>query len=236
MTFCFVVIVFIKLEIIGAIKWKSTAIAAILITCLIDSSCTFDSKIDDTNTPPDKTTITNEALNASFGVIPIFATFSNAAATKTIAIPSPTTDRKFISPTNLNAIPIANTATAIRSIEATPFFIELSFFGSASKSPVFLSDSFFLDISKIVFCCFRISSVSFLIDWTPILISFICSIKLPLCRADVVSDLDPPLSLSDSAIISRAFDRLSSAFSNCLSIKNFYLQSIYKIQIFFFNI
>ncbi len=67
--------------------------------------------------------------------------FSNAIEINVIPNARPITDNIFTSPTNLNAIPIAKTATAINNIVPTPFLISLSLLGSASISLV-LADSF----------------------------------------------------------------------------------------------
>ena len=61
-----------------------------------------------------------------------------------MAAPSAITDKKSIFPTNLNAKPIAKTATAIKIIVETPFLICDSFFGpdASSTAPDFLSSFF----------------------------------------------------------------------------------------------
>ena len=98
-------------------------------------------------------TNTIEVVNAFFNDISNLAIFSKAIETKVIARANPITDMKSIFPTNLKAKPIANTATAIKSIVPTPFLILLSFFLSpptSSKTPVFLSVSFFFPDANIV--------------------------------------------------------------------------------------
>ena len=173
----------------------------------------------------------NDSFKDSFN----FATFSNASDIAYIAILNDITDRKSTLPTILNANPIANTATAIRRIVPIPFLRELSDFLSppaSSKIPVFLSFSFFFEISNIVFCCLNISCVSFLIDLTSTLISLSCPPKSPLVNAEPVAELGPPLLdlpfFRAAAISSNESDKLFNAFNNILSIKNFQFRSIYK--------
>jgi hypothetical protein len=67
-------------------------------------------------------------------------TLSNATDIKTIDKPSPTTDRKSTSPTNLSANPIANTTNCSGS--STPFKTTFSFSPPASLNSSVLSPSF----------------------------------------------------------------------------------------------
>ena len=119
------------------------------------------------------------STNLSFGKSSC-AIFSKAVAITNIANDNPITDKKSTSPTILKAKPIANTATAINSIVPIPSFSLLVLFLSPDSSITLVGSLFFLDISKIVSWFFRIASVSLLIDFTAILISFICVEKSPL--------------------------------------------------------
>ena len=85
-------------------------------------------------------TIVADAMSASLILNFRAATFSKALETNNIAIPRPTTERKSIFPTSLNANPMASTATAISNIVPTPFFI----FPSCFLSPPAFSKSLFL--------------------------------------------------------------------------------------------
>ena len=76
----------------------------------------------------------------------IWAIFSNAIATNGSAIAKANTERKFIPPTNLKAIPIASTPTAIIIIDANPSFNFDPCLGSVapSKGPFFSAGLFLL--------------------------------------------------------------------------------------------
>ena len=187
---------------------------------------------DDTVSAADIITIVKEAIAACFIDKLSLAIFSNAIEISTIANPKDITDKKSTLPTNLNAIPIANTATAISKIVATPFLIWPFFFSppDSSIASVFFSPPFCFCNWMIVSWFFKIFWVSTFIDLTLVLISVNCLEKSPLFKAEVVADwpLSSPFFPSASEIFSRETDKLSNAFNSILSIKNFYFQSIYK--------
>ena len=87
-------------------------------------------------------TMAAEVTAASLRVILSAAILAKAFDNMSMAKDRPITEKKFIPPTNLNAIPIARTATAMRSIVPTPFLMSLSFF----LSPPALSNSLFLSL------------------------------------------------------------------------------------------
>ena len=159
----------ISLPIAGATKTNSKAITAAVRACLMEIGVIFDNNFDEIIVASDIVTMIREVVRASFIVSGppdapfIFATLSKAKATNTIPIPNAITDIILTLPTNLKAIPMANTATAINRIVASPFFRAPVFFGSPASvigslgSPVFFSVSFFFAKAISVFWFFRIS-------------------------------------------------------------------------------
>ena len=114
----------------------------------------FDKIQDEIVTPVDIITIVNDTMAACFIDKFNLAILSNANDITQIAAERPITDKKLIFPTNLKAIPIANTATAISKMVVTPFLIAPSFLAppASSTSSVFLPESldFFLERAIIV--------------------------------------------------------------------------------------
>ena len=146
----------------------------------------------------------------------------NALDIISIAILSAITEKKSTLPIILNAIPMAKTAIAIRSMVPTPFlrlpsvFLSPPAFSKKDESSALLR----LDIDIMVFCCLRISCVSFLTDCIPTTILFMSLPKSPETNASEVADflVFLPL-LRTSAISSSAQERLVSASNKRLSIK-----------------
>ena len=162
-------------------------------------------------------TIAAEVMAASLRVSLSAAILANALERTRSAKESPITVRKFIPPTSLNAIPMASTATAIKSMVPIPLFISLSRFLSppTRSMSVFLPAEDFLESAMMVSWFLSIFLVSLASSWTPTCISFICLTKSPpLSASDVAEELSLDLLRRADAISSSAWPKLLSASNN----------------------